>query len=210
MEQNQPPKPAGATGTKGVSDLKRTAEEAATTAKEHAVRAGEELRAAAGEQMEAAKETVARQSAAAKDTTASEMSRTASALRKAAEDLEADQAGKSRVPQSLLREAANGLGELSRTLEGKSVGEMIGDISEFGRRNPVAFMGAAALAGFALGRFARASEPDAASPATASPGRGTYRPETAMRAPSPATSQPVQPEPVAGRTPSPSGGSFHG
>jgi hypothetical protein len=36
---------------------------------------------------------------------------------------------------------------------------MAGELSEFGRQNPVAYLGGAALVGFALARFARASTP---------------------------------------------------
>ena len=36
---------------------------------------------------------------------------------------------------------------------------MAADLSAFGRQNPVAYLGGAALVGFALARFARASTP---------------------------------------------------
>jgi hypothetical protein len=41
--------------------------------------------------------------------------------------------------------------------------ELIGDLADFGRRNPPAFLGAAALAGFALARFGIASERSSAA-----------------------------------------------
>lgn len=162
MDTNQQPKPPGSAGTQGVSSLKKTAADATTTAKEHIEHAGDELRAQASRGVDAAKETIVEQSTMAKDTTAGELSRTARALHDAASKLDGDDHGRSHVPQSLLREAADGLDELAQSLQGRSVGEMVGDLSAFGRKNPVAFMGAAALAGFALGRFARASERHAA------------------------------------------------
>ena len=235
MDQNQPTKPPTSRGTEGVAGLKRDVEDAATTAREHVVRAGEELRTLASEQVAAAKETIVQQSAAAKDTTANELSRTAKALQGAANDLASGEEGRSSVPQSLMREAANGLSELSRALEGKSVGQMVGDVSTFGRRNPVAFMGAAALAGFALGRFARASERPAPSSDFAS--HGSRQPERTIgsahmstppsstphpaaspmhgTSPTHGTSSPThgastpEAKPYAGRTP-PIGGTTHG
>ena len=63
--------------------------------------------------------------------------------------------------QDLLREAADGLKQIARAVEGKSIGRMAGELSEFGRQNPVAYLGGAALVGFALARFARASTPSA-------------------------------------------------
>ena len=61
--------------------------------------------------------------------------------------------------QDLLREAADGLKQIAHAVEGKSIGTMAAELSEFGRQNPVAYLGGAALVGFALARFARASTP---------------------------------------------------
>jgi hypothetical protein len=65
--------------------------------------------------------------------------------------------GEGGLQQELLREAADGLKQISRAIDGKSVGAMVEDLSEFGRNNPLAYLGGAALAGFALARFVRAS-----------------------------------------------------
>ena len=40
------------------------------------------------------------------------------------------------------------------------VGDIVSDLAGFGRRNPVAYLGGATLAGFALARLAQASAPD--------------------------------------------------
>ena len=63
------------------------------------------------------------------------------------------------LQQDLLREAADGLKQIAHAVEGKSIGTMAAELSEFGRQNPVAYLGGAALVGFALARFARASTP---------------------------------------------------
>jgi hypothetical protein len=61
------------------------------------------------------------------------------------------------MASQLVREAANGLESLSRSVSGSSLRDMLGSVREFGRANPAAFIGGAVLAGLALGRFARAS-----------------------------------------------------
>ena len=71
--------------------------------------------------------------------------------------------------QDLLREAADGLKQIAHAVEGKSIGTMAGELSEFGRQNPVAYLGGAALVGFALARFARASTPAGTAAASGEP-----------------------------------------
>ena len=53
---------------------------------------------------------------------------------------------------------ADALADVSDNVRGKDFGEMAGDMSDFARRNPLAFLGGAALLGFAGTRLARASE----------------------------------------------------
>ena len=115
------------------------------TARDAAVTTLDEAKSAAAEKVE---ET--------KDQAAGEIARTAEGLAAAAEEMEG-----SPFQQDLLREAADGLKQIARSVEGKSIGRMAGELSEFGRQNPVAYLGGAALVGFALARFARASTPSA-------------------------------------------------
>jgi hypothetical protein len=81
----------------------------------------------------------------------------ANAVRRAGDELGgADQSPASR----LVQQAADGLESLSRNLADKDPGDLQNAVRDFGRRNPVAFIGGAVLVGLALGRFARASEPN--------------------------------------------------
>lgn len=157
-----------------VSATRKTGDDLAGTAREakaaFAERAGE-LRETARSSLHDAKAAVAGQSEAAKDQAAEELSRTAHGLETAAQELEG-----SPFQQELLREAADGLKQISRAVSGKSVGAMVEDISDFGRHNPLAFLGGAALAGFALARFARASAPDESRAGDYRPDTGGYRP----------------------------------
>jgi hypothetical protein len=79
----------------------------------------------------------------------------ANAVRVAGDRLaETDQSPASR----LVRQAADGLESLSRNLADKEPEDLLDAVRDFGRRNPVAFIGGAVLVGLALGRFLRASE----------------------------------------------------
>lgn len=82
----------------------------------------------------------------------------ANAVRRAGDEL----AGADQSPASrLVQQAADGLENLSRNLSDKEPGDLLNAVRDFGRRNPAAFIGGAVLVGLAVGRFARASEPQA-------------------------------------------------
>jgi ElaB/YqjD/DUF883 family membrane-anchored ribosome-binding protein len=166
--------------------VEATAREAAAVARDRA----DELRDAARSTLSDARDAVEKRSEAAKGQAADEIERTAAGLEAAADEMEG-----SRLQQELLREAADGLKQISRAVAGKSVGQMVEDLSEFGRRNPLAYMGGAALAGFALARFARAAapvpetgdyarpeaaRPEVSRPEVASPGYAAGTPNTTL------------------------------
>lgn len=56
-----------------------------------------------------------------------------------------------------VHEAASAMDGLARNLRHSSPGQLMGQIEDLARRQPVAFFGAAVLAGFALARFAKSS-----------------------------------------------------
>lgn len=62
----------------------------------------------------------------------------------------------------IVDEAAGGMDDVAESIEGSSVSQLVRDLSDLGRRHPLAFLGGAALAGFALARFATASPEDEA------------------------------------------------
>ena len=130
------------------SDLVQTARDAGAAAQE---RLGD-LRDVALSSLEEAKSTASEKAGEAKALATDEIARTARGLEAAAAEMEG-----SPLQQDLLREAADGLKQIAHAVEGKSLGTMAADLSEFGRQNPVAYLGGAALVGFALARFARAS-----------------------------------------------------
>lgn len=78
----------------------------------------------------------------------------AKAVRKASDELSSqDQTAAAR----LIQQAAGGLETFSQSLANQSLEDMVGTVRDFGRRNPAALAGGAALVGLALGRFARSS-----------------------------------------------------
>ena len=147
MSDTLPESPGAAEPRSAPNDLKQTAEKA-TAAVVNEVREGVAYSTAR------AREEATARTEDAKQGLASEMSATADALDAAARDLEEHS-----LQRSLLREASKGLASMSQALHGRSVGELVSDVAEFGRRNPAAFLGGATLAGFAVARLAMASAP---------------------------------------------------
>jgi hypothetical protein len=159
---NETSKPTTATGKPDKppeSDLVQTARDAGSAAQE---RFGD-LRDAALSSLDEAKSAATEKVEETRDLATGEIARTADGLEAAAREMEG-----SPFQQDLLREAAAGLKQIAHAVEGKSIGAMATELSEFGRRNPVAYLGGAALVGFALARFARASTP-AGTTAASSP-----------------------------------------
>lgn len=81
-----------------------------------------------------------------------------------------------------VHEAASALDGFSRTLRERSSGELMQQVEDLARRQPVAFFGAAVLAGFALARFAKSSARNAQAGGSASPGTGLSHPMPASAA----------------------------
>jgi hypothetical protein len=150
IETNEQMTTTSEAGKPPQGDLVQTAREAGAAAQDRLSDLGESVRSSFDE----AKSTANEMAAETKDQAAGEIGRTARGFAAAADELEG-----SPLQQDLFREAADGLKQIAQAVEGKSIGEMAGELSEFGRQNPVAYLGGAALVGFALARFARASAP---------------------------------------------------
>jgi hypothetical protein len=113
------------------------------TAGEEASRLAEAAKHRAGEAIEDQKETVA-----------DSMGDFAAAIRKASDELGGrDQS----MAASMVREVAQGLEQASRSIHGQNIQDLTRSVASFARRQPTAFLLGAALAGVALGRFARSS-----------------------------------------------------
>ncbi len=88
----------------------------------------------------------------AKDVAADEVKGVASALRTAADEFRDGSA-----QERTFSQIADGLADISDSMRNKDLGDIAGSINSFARRNPVMFLGGAALVGLAATRFAKAS-----------------------------------------------------
>jgi hypothetical protein len=77
----------------------------------------------------------------------------ARAIHRAASELE----GESPQLARTIHDAAGAIDNMARAMRDRSPGDMLRGAEDFARRQPLVFFGAAALAGFALARFARSS-----------------------------------------------------
>lgn len=150
-------------GTGGKSALEGDALRAETrirqeaSAAKGAVREGKQaVLDAADTVTEAVKEEAAARGDGLKDQTAEGLHAFAEAVRAASEELSSRQPG---TVSDLVGQAASGLEGLSRSLQQRSVGDLLDEVRSFGRKNPAAYIAGSILAGFALGRFAGSSAP---------------------------------------------------
>lgn len=125
---------------------------ASTQAKEKAADLAGQAKSAASDLAQDAASAAKGQAEAAKASVADEVSGVASALRTAAEDM------RSGSPQErTMGQIAEGLADASDAMRDKDLSTMVQDVSAFARKNPLVFLGGAALIGFAATRFAKAS-----------------------------------------------------
>jgi len=125
----------------------------------------------------------------ARDTAAEEVGSIAAALRTAAGELRGGS-----LQERTFSQLADGLADASDKMRGKDMGAMLGEVNGFARRHPLAFLGGAALLGFAATRVAKASADGATqgdTAGTAQPGMsagGSPNPAAGSAAATPATS----------------------
>lgn len=121
-------------------------------AKEVAAAASEEVKARAQGVADTVTAEAGNYAGQAKDAAADEVKGVASALRTAAEEM------RSGSPQErTFSQIAESLADASDTMRDKDLGEMVWAVTDFAKRNPMVFLGSAALIGFAATRFAKAS-----------------------------------------------------
>jgi hypothetical protein len=136
----------------------RPSEQLKATAREATAEVAREIRGGIEQGAAQVRDQAAARTEEAKQGFAREMAATAEALETASRDL-----GENSLQRSMLQEASKGLAGIAEAVQGRSAGELVHELAEFGRRNPVAFLGGATLAGFALARLATASAPAGAA-----------------------------------------------
>ncbi|PYE83718.1 hypothetical protein [Pseudoroseicyclus aestuarii] len=130
---------------------------------QRAKQAADDARHGAAEMADAARERVGEMASEArqkawdygrdtKNDVASETSKVAEALRKAADDLHAGS-----PQEKLIARAADGIADGAEALREMELDEIAHEVNDFARRNPIGFLGGAALLGFAAARFVKSS-----------------------------------------------------
>jgi hypothetical protein len=113
-----------------------------------------EMKRTAGEQLDAALDRAETASAEGKTYIAKSVSGIAAAIEKVGRELE--QGAQPEIGRYAIG-VGQGIERFARDIRDRDLGEIARIAEEFGRKRPVAFLGAAALAGFATSRFLRAS-----------------------------------------------------
>ena len=127
-----------------------------------------------------------------KDLAAGQISGVAAAITKVADELDGSEQP---TVARYARDLAAGLSSVGKTIESRDVDDLMGMAQDFGRKQPVAFLGAAALAGFVASRFALASshrrDSKPAAPAFTDDRSSGYQPDSAPAYRGPTGSNPV-------------------
>jgi ElaB/YqjD/DUF883 family membrane-anchored ribosome-binding protein len=134
------------------ADLASTAQEAVAGVKDEAVTQLGNLKDQAQTQLSDATEKAKSFAGEQKDAAGEQLSGVADAISKVASELQ-DQ------PQiaGYANELASGIKRVSDTVKNRNVDELLAMAEDFGRTQPVAFLGVAALAGFVASRFVLSS-----------------------------------------------------
>jgi hypothetical protein len=133
-------------GTPGVNT---TPDDVARRVKDSASHAIDKTKEAATQQVEQGAERVAAYS-----------QRTASALRRAADDVE----GENTLIGKALRKSADGIEQATRSLSGGDINATVEEVNSFARRQPGLFLGASFALGFALARVGKTAIEQNTSP----------------------------------------------
>lgn len=148
------------TGTEAEDRIRRDAADLADTARSDLKSVGEELKQEAASiaeeargQLEQATDKAKGMVEEQKQILVDQLDGVSSALDKVAGELE----GKGESSARYVRMVADGASKLTSTVRDNNVDDILGMAEDFGRRQPVAFMGAAALLGFVASRFMVAS-----------------------------------------------------
>ncbi|MGW0494546.1 hypothetical protein ACWD0Z_03680 [Streptomyces sp. NPDC003007] len=150
-------------GQTAKQEASATADQAREGASEVVGTAAEQVRAVTGEAREQAGAMAGDLRSRVAEEAESQARRGAQVIREWADELSglAKGADKDSPAKSLVVQVADRGHRAADYLEERGVGGLAGDVQDFARRRPGAFLGGAVLAGFAVGRLAKAgSKPD--------------------------------------------------
>jgi hypothetical protein len=149
-----------------MSAMSDTTENGAAAGRETTRTIGDEIRDAGNEAARAAKDAARTQAERARDAAysrgeayrdhaADETARVASALRRASKDL-----SEGSPQERFVGQIADGVADAADRMRGMTLSDAVQETDAFARRHPAAFLGGAALLGFAAARFLKASTHD--------------------------------------------------
>lgn len=154
MATNADPRTSADSEFKSSDSLGNKVSEEISSAREEVHSIGSKVRDEAKAAAAAVRDKVDEGMASGKSALTGSLDDFSAAIRKASDELsERDQVSAAK----LVREAAAGLERATEVVKGKNVREIAGSVATFARERPTMFFIGAALAGLALGRFARAS-----------------------------------------------------
>jgi hypothetical protein len=153
MKPGEPARNASGATTEAGNQARATADKL----RDEASGAVADIKAEGAEVAEVAKERASHFAEEQKRAGADQAAGLARAVHHAAEDLEESSPQLARH----VHEAASAMDGFARTLRDSSASELMARGEDLARRQPVAFFGAAVLAGFALARFAKSSASEA-------------------------------------------------
>jgi len=137
------------TARENLETIKQEAKGQVDTLKQQAQEQVETLRQQAQEQIGAVTERAKSFAAEQKDFAAGQLGGIATALTRVADEMSTEQS----AVAGYARDMARGLQNFSDTVKNRNVEDIVGIAEDFGRRQPAAFLGAAALLGFVASRF---------------------------------------------------------
>jgi ElaB/YqjD/DUF883 family membrane-anchored ribosome-binding protein len=158
------PTPGQSPGTSAASDAERRMKEDAGVLAETAKRDFDKIRGEAEhglheigdqaqQQLHQATDKMKGMAGEQKDALADQLGTVAGAVSRVADELQGEQGAVAGYARSI----AGGMERLAGDMRQRDVNELVAMAEDFGRRQPAAFMGVAALAGFAASRFLSAS-----------------------------------------------------
>lgn len=135
-------------------EIRQRMEREAEAARQTAQHLGENVQHQAKDIASGLQDEAQRMFSEQKETAKSSMMDVVSAIRRAADDLEARQ-----QPQvaNMARSIAGGIEDFSQSIGKRNFNEMLSDVQRFARDHPTVFFGGALVAGLAIARFAKSS-----------------------------------------------------
>lgn len=187
---------AGTTGQKVRTETSATADQAKQAASQVAGTAADQARTVAGEARQQAGTVLEDLRSRAMEEAEGQTQRAVGQLRQWAGDLSglAAHARDDSPARGVVAHAADTGSRAADYLEEQGVGGLVGDLQQFARRRPGAFLGGALLAGLAVGRLAKAAGSASGADGSgangsrpnrsgATPGRGAMGPPTRQAVP---------------------------